>query len=78
LEFTNTSIIEIKNIYRKSREIAYKLDDREHLDFCLRELQEVFEDEIEMFSENPSDEWYFDSAKSELLAVLNDCKKGHL
>jgi hypothetical protein len=38
----------------------------------------VFGDDIEMFSEAPSDEWYFDSAKSELLAVLNDCKKGHL
>lgn len=37
--------------------------------FVLRELQEVFGDDIEMFSEAPSDEWYFDSAKSELLAA---------
>ena len=78
LEFTNTSIKEINDIYRKAREIAYRLDNSERLDFCLRELQEVFEDEIEMFSESPSNEGYFDSAKYELLAVINDCEKGHL
>lgn len=34
LEFTNTSIKEINDIYREVRKITYKLDDSEHLDFC--------------------------------------------
>lgn len=77
LEFSNDAIVELGAIKLESEEIARRIGDTVYSKFCLNEIEQLDTDEFDdMFKYQ--DEGSFNSAKHELLFILDDCIRGHL
>lgn len=77
LEFSNDSIVELGAIKLEAERIAKSISNRAYSKFCVNELRELDTDEFDdMFTYKNAGA--FDSAKYELMLILDDCIRGRL